>query len=192
LIRQAMTLKEAYAMPPSRPITRCHAAAVVTMNKVQKYAWAWGTASRRRFSYRLCFLWCWRRGWVFQKVGDQELGISCYVGSKRCMANPVLRWILLGSWTRQNSYFLNCEKPFLGVDCQLCLHYNRNFPHDGRARPRFAVTLQQREKLAALGTLAAGQHTELNNPSAAVNRSARTWSKRFFKNGRLYRCWISS
>lgn len=120
---------------------------------------------------------------VFQKVGDQELVLATY-GSKTLYGEiPVLMgdeyfWAAGRAVTSCHIFELR-KAAFWELIASCACITTAIFRTMAERVQDLQSMLQQREKLAALGTLAAGLAHELNNPAAAVNRGARNLEEIF-------------
>lgn len=114
---------------------------------------------------------------VFQKVGDQELVLATY-GSKTLYGEiPVLMgdeyfWAAGRAVTRCHIFELR-KAAFWELIASCACITTAIFRTMAERVQDVQSLLKQREKLAALGTLAAGLAHEMNNPAAAVTRGAR-------------------
>lgn len=114
---------------------------------------------------------------VFQNVGDQELVLATY-GSKTLFGElPVLMgdeyfWASGRAVTRCRIFELPKDAFWRLISTCACIT-TAIFRTMAERVQNVQSLLQQREKLAALGTLAAGLAHEMNNPAAAVTRGAR-------------------
>ena len=114
---------------------------------------------------------------VSQKVGDQELVLATY-GSKSLFGElPILMgdeyfWAAGRAVTRCHIFELRKEAFWELIASCACITIAIFRTMAERVQDVQSL-LQQREKLAALGTLAAGLAHEMNNPAAAVTRGAR-------------------
>jgi len=120
---------------------------------------------------------------VFQKVGDQELVLATY-GAKTLFGElPVLMgdeyfWAAGRAVTNCRIFELRKEAFWELIASCACIT-TAIFRTMAERVQNLQSMLQQREKLAALGTLAAGLAHELNNPAAAVGRGARNLEEIF-------------
>lgn len=120
---------------------------------------------------------------VFQKVGDQELVLATY-GSKTLYGEiPILMgdeyfWAAGRAVTNCHIFELRKDAFWELIASCACIT-TAIFRTMAERVQNLQSMLQQREKLAALGTLAAGLAHELNNPAAAVSRGARNLEEIF-------------
>ncbi len=114
---------------------------------------------------------------VFQKVGDQELVVATYGQHELFGELPVLMgqeyfWASGRAVTRCRIFELPKDAFWRLISTCACVT-TAIFRTMAERVQDVQSLLQQREKLAALGTLAAGLAHEMNNPAAAVTRGAR-------------------
>ena len=114
---------------------------------------------------------------VSQQVGDEEIVLATY-GPKTLFGElPILLgqeyfWASGRALTQCHIFELRKEAFWRLISTCSCIT-TTIFRTMAERVQNLESMLQQREKLAALGTLAAGLAHELNNPAAAVGRSAR-------------------
>jgi signal transduction histidine kinase len=120
---------------------------------------------------------------VSQQVGDEELVLATY-GPKTLFGElPILMgqeyfWASGRALTKCHIFELRKEAFWQLIATCSCIT-TAIFRTMAERVQDLQSMLQQREKLAALGTLAAGLAHELNNPGAAVGRSARNLEEIF-------------
>lgn len=120
---------------------------------------------------------------VSQQVGDEELVLATY-GSKTLFGElPVLMgdeyfWAGGRALTQCHIFELRKEAFWQLISSCSCIT-TAIFRTMAERVQDLQSMLQQREKLSALGTLAAGLAHELNNPAAAVGASARNLEEIF-------------
>ena len=115
---------------------------------------------------------------VFQQVGEQEVVLATYKAKELFGELPILtdeEYFWAAGRAVTHCHIFELPKEAFWELLSSCAKVTTKILSTMARRMQEVQTLsQQREKLAALGTLAAGLAHEMNNPASAVTRGARS------------------